>query len=254
MNVVLATEVEIVFVRVPAGEFLMGSDQKIDSEAIDNELPQHKVYLDEYLIGKYPITNEQYAAFVKATGQSAPFGWERGAFPQAKERHPVVSVSWQDAAAFCQWASKTSGKAIRLPSEAEWEKAARGSDGRIYPWGNQKPDNSFCNFDDNIGNTTPVGQFSPKGDSPYGCADMAGNVWDWTNSIRKSYPYQAGDGREESGSLDARVLRGGSFFHIYRLARCASRYHYSPYNRTAASVFGYVRPPSHTSELCFPVL
>ena len=171
------------------------------------------MHLDEYWIGKYPVTNAQYKAFVEASGHQQPDHFKNGKIPKGKNDHPVVEVSWHDARAFCDWASQISDAVIRLPTEAEWEKAARGKEGRIYPWGDQKPDVGLCNFDQNIGGTTLVGRYSPAGDSPYGCADMAGNVWEWTSSLKKDYPYRAGDGREnlEAGDDVHRVLRGGSW-------------------------------------------
>ena len=123
----LTTPIHIELVRVPAGEFLMGSDPKVDKDASSDEQPQHRLILPDFYIGKYPVTNEQYAAFVKATRQSAPEHWKKGQIPAGRGNHPVVEVSWQDAVAFCQWLSQTSGKTMRLPTEAEWEKAARGS-------------------------------------------------------------------------------------------------------------------------------
>jgi formylglycine-generating enzyme required for sulfatase activity len=135
----------------------------------------------------------------------------------------VVHVSWDDAMGFCQWASQANGRHVSLPSEAAWEKAARGTDGRIWPWGNQPPDEARCNFDLNVGDTTPVGRYCPQGDSPYGYADMSGNVWQWTNSIFKGYPYDAQDGRESLKIRDHRVLRGGSFAYDQWSARCAYR-------------------------------
>jgi formylglycine-generating enzyme required for sulfatase activity len=172
----LAPDVTLELVRIPAGEFLMGSDKIQDKLAEDDETPKHKVVLKEYLIGKTPLTNAQYLAFVKTAGHQPPDHWSQGAIPNDKEQYPVVNVSWKDAMAFCQWASQVSGRHVRLPGEAEWEKAARGTDGRIWPWGNQLPDEARYNFNDNVRDTTPIGQYNPQGDSPYGCADMAGNV------------------------------------------------------------------------------
>lgn len=235
----LAADVVMEFVRVPAGEFLMGSDKVKDNEAHEDELPQHKLTLPKYLIGKYPVTVAQFAAFVKATGyqtaaDKAGSGWNwldckwqeiKGASWQQprggpannvvqKANHPVTLVSWPDAAAFCRWASEVgatgrSSSPVRLPTEPEWEKAARGADRRLCPGGSEPPDNTRCNFNKNVKDTTPVGQYSPRGDGPFGCADLAGNVWEWTSSLygrwdRQAskaadvykYPYQARDGRE----------------------------------------------------------
>lgn len=134
-------------------------------------------------IGKTPVTNAQYAAFVEATKRKVPKHWKRllrqDRIPSGKENHPVVNVSWYDAVAFCRWLSQETGQPFRLPTEAEWEKAARGADGRIYPWGDEQLTNELCYLGSG---TTPVGRYSPQGDSPYGCADMAGNVWEWTQS------------------------------------------------------------------------
>jgi formylglycine-generating enzyme required for sulfatase activity len=126
-----------------------------------------------------------------------------------------VYVTWHDAMAYCRWLARVTGRAYRLPSEAEWEKAARGTDGRIWPWGN-KWDSKRCNSrEGGPGNTTPVGQYSPQGDSPYGCVDMAGNVWEWTLSLLKDYPYDPKDGREDAQAEGRRRLRGGAFFDIH---------------------------------------
>ena len=231
-QVQLASGVPIEFVHIPAGEFLMGSDSKKDRHAFDDELPQHIVYLSEYWMGKSPVTNRQFDAFVQATGYLTtaekaekgfrwvgedievkgacwrhPFG--PGSNLRNKENHPVMFVSWSDAQAFCGWLSQKSGKAFRLPSEAEWEKAARGMDERIYPWGNQIPTLTLCNFNDMIGGTTPVGTYDSAGNSPYGCTNMAGNIWQWCADWKDSYS----DSRRENpvgpstGTL--RVLRGG---------------------------------------------
>jgi formylglycine-generating enzyme required for sulfatase activity len=206
------------FMRVPAGRFLMGSrnDNKL---AGSDEKTQHVVDIPyDYWMARFPVTNAQYSQFKKD-------GFDKG-----KENHPVVDVSWNDAMTYCQWlnnllkAELPSGLVLRLPTEAEWEKAARGTDGREYPWGNQF-DKNKCNTDEGgKGGTTPVGLYSPQGDSPYGCADMSGNVWEWTHSLKKAYPYNVKDGREDEKASGARVLRGGSFLGNDGVARCACRY------------------------------
>jgi len=225
MELELAPGVKLALVRVPAGEFLMGSDKGKDPDADDDEQPQHRLRLGEYWIGKYPVTNAQYKAFVDATGYAPPEHWEGGQIPAGKENHPVVHVSWYEAVAFCEWAG------LRLPTEAEWEKAARGTDGRTYPWGNQAPDKQRCNFNRNIGDTTRVGQY-PAGTSPYGCLDMAGNVWEWTSSMNRSYPYRADDGRENLEVARDRIVRGGSWDDNQRLVRAADRSRNFPENKS----------------------
>jgi formylglycine-generating enzyme required for sulfatase activity len=271
-------------VRVPAGEFLYGDEKK-------------KVELPEFWIDKTPVTNAEFARFVAATGHEPPEHWKGKTPPKEIADHPVIYVSWHDAVAYAEWAGK------RLPTEQEWEKAARGTDGREYPWGDQEPTPELCNFGQeeaipawlrilreeeleelileeipaeevvaeaevleaeaapgqgeaipawlrilreeeleepileeipaeevvaeaevpeaeaapveeliplgNEGGTTPVGKYSPRGDSPYGCVDMAGNVWEWT----------ASDYHERW-----KVLRGGSWYHEPSLVRCAYRY------------------------------
>jgi formylglycine-generating enzyme required for sulfatase activity len=229
---------EPVWVDVPAGEFWMGSD-----EGFDDEKPVHRVHLGRFLIARVPITNAQYRLFVEAAGHPAPGHWEDGRVPRGLESHPVVYVSWHDAMAYCRWLSEVAGKPIALPSEAQWEKAARGDRGqRAYPWG-EEWDETRCNTRElGLGGTTPVGIF-PEGASPYGCLDMAGNVWEWTRSLWGSrtgtkaelqfaYPYDADDGREnlEAGDDILRVVRGGSFYYDREVARCAVRSWYLPFD------------------------
>jgi formylglycine-generating enzyme required for sulfatase activity len=233
----LAPGVIIDLVRVSAGPFLMGSAAS-DSEADSDEKPQHTVTLGEYYIGKYEVTQAQWAAFVKATGYASSTK-----LPVGKEGHPVTQVSWDDAVAFTKWASQASGREVRLPTEAEWEKAARGTDGRVYPWGSEAPDGTRCNFNGNVGDTTPVGKYSSRGDSPYGAVDMCGNVWEWTSSLYKGYPYSATDGREDAASREPRVLRGGSFVNYARNVRSANRYNINPNYRYDDSGFRVVASP-----------
>jgi formylglycine-generating enzyme required for sulfatase activity len=223
------------FVKVPRGKFLMGSSDK-DKQAYDAEKPQHTLDLPyDFLIARFPVTNEQFAVFAKETKLKEKWGDN----PQSKLKHPVVNVAWKSAVAFCDWMNQKYGSnlprgvAFRLPTEAEWEKAARGSDGRIYPWGNDF-DSSKCNtFESGIATTTPIGAYAPQGDSPCGASDMAGNVWEWTASLwgnnaskpSYKYPYNPRDGREniKAGYDVLRVLRGGSFTTNDRLARGAFR-------------------------------
>jgi formylglycine-generating enzyme required for sulfatase activity len=209
---------EPVWVEVPAGEFWMGGSGEDDGK------PVHRVNVPAFKIARVPITNAQYKLFVEAARHQAPRHWEDGKVPRGLENHPVVYVSWHDAMAYCRWLSKVSGKTIALPSEAQWEKAARGdSDPRAYPWGDEWDGTKCNNYELGIGTTTPVGIF-PEGVSPYGCLDMVGNSWEWTSSARKQYPYYANDGRE--GLRDrrsARVSRGGSWYSDLSFARCAYR-------------------------------
>jgi formylglycine-generating enzyme required for sulfatase activity len=218
-------------VLIPAGEFTMGSDPSLDQEVVDEEQPQRTLYLPDYYLAKTPVTNAQYAAFVQATGHHPPKHWIGGQPPTGKEDHPVVYVSWHDAVAYCHWLAEETGQPYRLPSEAEWEKGARGSDGRIYSWGSQR-DEERCN-------TAGV----KRGVSPDGLLDMAGNVWEWTRSACEVYPYDPENGREDIRSGVGWVLRGGSWYRNQWYARCTlrygvypdARYHYLGF-RVAASL------------------
>ena len=166
----------IELIRIPAGPFLYGSADS-DEMAFDDEKPQRTVNLPEYWISRSPITNVQYKRFLDANpghrvpsrpeDWARPYNWDNvgRVYPLDKADHPVVLVSWDDAKAFCDWAG------LALPTEEQWEKAARGTDGRIWPWGNEPPTTEHCNFGGNVGGTTPVGKYSPTGDSPYGCVD-----------------------------------------------------------------------------------
>jgi formylglycine-generating enzyme required for sulfatase activity len=187
-------------------------------------------------MARYPVTNEQYNVYAKAKKIQHPVsGWEE------KKNHPVVNVDWNTAMAYCQWlnyflkAELPSSLGLRLPTEAEWEKAARGTDGRDYSWGNTF-DKNKCNSRED--GTSPVSMYSPQGDSPYGCADMAGNAQEWMHSEFKAYPYNPKDGREdEQFKIVPRVARGGAFSHsdILRIGSsvpsCAYRFRYYPYLR-----------------------
>lgn len=203
----------IELVRVPRGKFIMGSNE------IDNAKPQHTVDIPyDYWMGRFPITNAQYNQFTKK-------GFDKG-----KENHPAVQVTWHEAQKYVKWLNENFTAQLpkrlifRLPSEAEWEKAARGTDGRAYPWGNTFDKNKCNTSEGGKKDTTPVGLYSPQGDSPYGCVDMAGNVWEWTRSLYKPYPYQANDGREdEKDKSSNRGLRGGSWDDGQNLARVSAR-------------------------------
>ncbi len=203
-------------IRIPAGEFLMGSDPAKDKKAWPYEQPQHRIYVSEFYISKYPVTNAQYAAFKKIQS------------PSGKEDHPVVRVSWNDAVDFCKWLNKETGQRFRLPTEAEWEKAARGTDGRIYPWGNKWDAKRLNSNKSKIGGTTPVGQYSPAGDSPYGVADMSGNVCEWCADWRDDEEYQRRSGstvKDPQGPKTGtkRVFRGGSWDSHESFVRIAAR-------------------------------
>ncbi len=204
---------------VPAGLFMMGSNRRHDRDAQDDELPQHTVTPAAFQIARYPVTVAEYACYVRATGKELG-GWQS---QLQRLTHPVVMVSWNNATAYVAWLTEKTGKPWRLPTEAEWEKAARGTDGRLYPWGNAWGKTRANTRDGGPHTTTPVGSY-PTGASPYGAHDMAGNVWEWTSSLGKPYPYDWSV--SEDGGKDRvgdRVLRGGSWVRNHQRARVAHR-------------------------------
>jgi formylglycine-generating enzyme required for sulfatase activity len=200
-------------VGIPAGAFIMGND-----DGPRDERPAHPVSLAAFSIDRYPVTNVAFAEFLNAVGPLNAKGERLFDFddPDARihrvagkwiadpgyEQHPVVEVTWASARDYCAWRGK------RLPTEAEWEKAARGTDGRRYSWGNSPPDRKRARYGAAYNQTAPVTAFA-TGASPYGVQDMAGNAWEWVSSAYRPYPYDAGDGREVTSTGSVRSTRGG---------------------------------------------
>ncbi|MBN1657319.1 MAG: SUMF1/EgtB/PvdO family nonheme iron enzyme [Anaerolineae bacterium] len=258
-------------VTVPGGEFWMGSETK---DAYGDEKPVHRLYLPTFQIARYPVTNLQYQLFVDANGYEErsywteagwawrhgefgskpgsyrdewwaqvtgrksfrhPEGWEDEQHPPDRANHPVVNITWFEALAYGRWLAEVTGKPYRLPTEAEWEKAARGDrDKREYPWGS-KFDAAKANLgigDEQVGSTSPVGIY-PGGASLYGVEELSGNVWEWTRSLwgkewsetpEFAYPYRPEDGREDEEAEGFRLCRGGSWHgNFERFARCSCR-------------------------------
>ncbi len=221
-------------VLVPAGKFIMGSDlEDKEGKGVEfgsikpwykDEHPKQKIFLEAFYIDKIEVTNLMYQRFLLATGFSAPLEWESAAIPPGRENHPVGGITWYDADNYCQWIGK------RLPTEAEWEKAARGTDGQEFPWGN-----TFDQAKANVGvgeskDTTPVGAYE-AGKSPYGAYDMAGNVWEWTQDWYQPYPKSTFQDPRYGEKM--KVLRGGGWGGIghYTLAiyyRSAYRFFADP--------------------------
>lgn len=215
---------EMVF--IPAGEFVMGSSEEEIAKIIKEygkkgdfveydfkkETPQRKVYVAAFYIDRYEVTNVQYKRFINATGYKPPYHWEKGTYPTGKGNYPVINISLNDAKAYALWAGK------RLPTEEEWEKAARGADGRIYPWGNEfNADNvrtaeallaTYLSPRELVKYAAPVDEFK-KDKSPYGVYDMAGNVMEWTDSW-----YEKGK---------SKVIKGAAWVHLGQRARSASK-------------------------------
>jgi formylglycine-generating enzyme required for sulfatase activity len=253
------------FITIPGGPFRMGTADTERSalaqryggtrESYAEESPQHAVEVDAFNIAQTPVTNALYAAYQQATGAHRPITWGP-ALPTELQQHPVVDINWYEAQTFCQWLSDQLEQHYRLPTEAEWEKAARGTDGRAFPWGDTF-DLMRCNVKERqLGITTPIDQH-PAGASPYGILDMAGNVWEWTQSLQAPYPYQPDDGRNGPKPLtnrqpprflqrllrtapehaplpieERRVIRGGCFANPEGFARCACRLRLQPERRT----------------------
>lgn len=257
---VLAT---IEWVSIPEGAFLMGStpeeaiaayeDAKLRSSMLeqhtfDAELPQHQVYLSTYEISQYEITNAQYRAFVESTNRPTPRGhngektWEDETLNG--DTQPVVGVTWFDAQAFAEWIGGS------LPTEAQWERAARGTATRIYPWGNTPPKaRQHANFARRYNRPMPVGQF-PKGESPNGIADLAGNVWEWCLDEYSLTTYQRNNGEVSRNPINlrfrdvlrARVIRGGAWDVGSAFLRSGLRFKFYPLDSTHTIGFRVVRP------------
>lgn len=207
-------------ILVPEGQFLMGSkkedierllslDKNIEVERLENEMPQREIYLSAFLIDKYPVTNAQYKKFIESGGYTQRTVWSDAGWQYILESNPsenngfegvlrgepdcpVVNISWYEADAFARWAGK------RLPTEAEWEKAARGADGRIYPWGNEFDKMRLNCAEAKIEKSTPVTKY-PTGQSVYGCFDMAGNVWEWVSDWYDSQYYRYAPDKDPQG-------------------------------------------------------
>jgi len=214
------------YVYVPGGEFTMGAEEYEAASPL--EQPEHKVTVSGFWLQHTEVTNAEYAKCVAAKACTPPNNqrWQKTEFAQ----HPVNNVSWNQANAYAAWAGG------RLPSEAEWEKACRGTDGRLYSWGEEDPTSKLANYNNDVGDTTPVGSY-PAGASPYGALDMAGNVWEWTLSIEKPYPYNAKDGREDPKAPGKRILRGGSYYYTQYQLHCTTRSGFTP--TTANQHFGF---------------
>jgi formylglycine-generating enzyme required for sulfatase activity len=211
------------WVSIPAGEFWMGGE---GGEKKYEGKPVHRLTLPEFQMARVPVTNVQYALYVQDAKAVPPADWAGGAAPPGRDNHPVVNVSWDDALGYCAWLGQKIQKKVALPSEAEWEKAARGErDKRMYPWGNDWRV-LCCNSGElGLGDTTPVDLF-PQGASPYGLLDMCGNVWEWTRTAYGEgfhYPYNPLDGRENVKEDRNRILRGGSLGDNHEFSRCSAR-------------------------------
>jgi formylglycine-generating enzyme required for sulfatase activity len=223
----VADTLDMQMVLVPAGKFTRGSNLG------DDEKPVRQIYLNAFYMDKYEVTVGQYARYLEATDMEEPPDWNIMNQPQ-HQRRPVVNVSWEDAVNYCKWKGK------RLPTEAEWEKAARGTDGRIYPWGNEAPTRLHANYGRKDWNDhhalAPVGSFE-AGKSPYGIYDMAGNAWEWVFDWYDHDYYKKSPEKNPIGPAkgDGKVVRGGSWLYVSEFLRSAHRFDAQPTNR----LFGY---------------
>jgi iron(II)-dependent oxidoreductase len=215
-------------VFVPAGEFTMGSaGEELARQADVDEFPQRRVWVDDFFIDVHEVTNAQYKAYLDSMKVEAPPKWIEGSYGIGEDGLPIVSITWDEAAAYARFVGK------RLPTEAEWEKAARGTDGRAFPWG-ESFDRNRANNSDRL---MPIMSF-PSGASPYGCLDMAGNAAEWVAGRYEAYPRGPEDvlppgipDRNEEFKKDRRVYRGGSWNTFPKFLRCANRESTSPGKR-----------------------
>jgi formylglycine-generating enzyme required for sulfatase activity len=224
-----------VYVYVPGGRFIIGVEK---AQAVSvREQPPAEVEVAGFWLQQTEVTNAQYASCVAAEVCTAPANerWQAEEYAD----HPVTGVNWQQAKEYANWVGG------RLPSEAEWERACRGDDGRLFPWGEQAPTPTLSNYNNLVGETTAVGSY-PDGASPYGLLDLSGNVWEWTSSLDIGYPYAAHDGREEASAAGKRIVRGGSFYYTQYQLRCVARTGFDP--TTAADQFGLRVAQSPPSE------
>ncbi len=212
------------FILIPPGPFYFGNNESVD------ESPMRKIFTKNYYCQRFLVTNKDYSEFVSSTGYQAPSHWLNGFLPEELALHPVVNVSWYDANYYCNW------KQTRLPTEVEWEKAARGVDQRLWPWGMRFSKNR-CNTKESIlGKTSIVGLFSPDGDSPFGISDMAGNVWEWiADWYTPGGKVEINNGNVEPEKF--KVVKGGSWADIGIMSRITSRYFVDPQYKSSSIGF-----------------
>jgi len=207
---------------IPEGFFLMGDDR-----GQDNETPVHRVCVDGFLLGRFPVTHQEYALFVEASGVPEPPFWREEMFSDPDK--PVVGVSWHNAVAYCRWLSEKSNRSFRLPTEAEWERAARGGlEGKLYPWGDQAPDERRCfGYDVELGGPQRVGLNEPNG---FGLYDMSEGVHEWCSDFYDATYYQVSPERNPQGPSigQRRASRGGSWRHHVKFSRCSARSSLNP--------------------------